>query len=310
MNTESATRIDTTEPNANPEISNDDFLNAQVVVEDRQFGSTYPVIQWVNGQPDKLREGGVAYRGGFFYSSEAGIEIPGFEPYQFVTKDGDVIDGFAAVEMTFVPIRMRRSWLVTPEKGLAQRYASNEFDEASEAGDPRGVTHLLVKPKGCDDPAIITLRGYAAKSVASSAGKDRGIIPSVGLKLANAASRIARKAGRNVNYPLCAFEITIAGEVDEKGVPVHTEVGSQKKSKVCLPVWKGEPVDVDQAVLKAFYVGNDMFKKTQEIHAESEGWYNEWNQDELSAARARISKKPAAAPAQDGKKIGPDGIPF
>ena len=29
----------------------DGFLGAQVEVEDRDFGSSYPLIQWVNGSP-------------------------------------------------------------------------------------------------------------------------------------------------------------------------------------------------------------------------------------------------------------------
>ena len=67
----------------------ENFLLADVTVEDRSFGPQYPIVQWVNGDPTKKREGGIAYTGGFFFSNDQGIKIAGAVPYTLVTKDGE-----------------------------------------------------------------------------------------------------------------------------------------------------------------------------------------------------------------------------
>ena len=46
----------------------------------------------------------------------------------------------------------------------------------------------------------------------------------------------------------------------------NSEVGSAKTSKVCLPVWKNEPAEVDQNVIKSLFVGAERFKSLDDRH--------------------------------------------
>ena len=71
-----------TEENLNlSELADDDLfaIDGMVDVDDPAFGSMYPIVQWVNGDPKKKKSGGIDYTGGFFVSAEQGIEIPGAE---------------------------------------------------------------------------------------------------------------------------------------------------------------------------------------------------------------------------------------
>lgn len=290
--------------NPAPSIADDDFLSADVTIEDRQYGAQFPIVQWVNGTPDKKKEGGIAYTGGFFISTEQGVVPPGFTPYTLVTKEGEEIEGFATRDLSLSVLRLRKSWVVAPDKGLAQRFAQAEYDSACEMGKPRGQLHVLVMMKGLDEPLCLTFRGFAAKGMAGQ-GKDRGVIPSFGQMVPTVATRLARKQNRKTNYPLCAFYLTVGGQRDDKGVPVHTEVGEKEKSKISMPVWVNEPKAVDEAFVRKAFVGNILLTAHQAAYTESESWYEAWSEEQLAARRASlVRKQPAGAGAEGAAMNG------
>lgn len=275
-----------------------DFLLAQVDIDDPASVLQYPLLQWVPGSPGKKKEGGLPYEGGFFLSSDVNLAVPGAVPHVFVTKEGEEIEGFAVKDLEFAVIRTRRSFRVQPDVGLAQRFGQGEYDEACEAGKPRGQTHVLCVVKGMSEPVVLTFTGMAAKAMSGMGGNDRGILPQFGDRVLSAANRLAKEKGKGARYPRCAFRLIVGPEREENGTPVFTEVGSKEKAKVTLPSWIHEPGTLDPGTLNRLFVGNADFAAYQREFAMSEDWAEEWSDEKLAARRAKLGKKSSSVPAE------------
>ena len=292
-----------------PDDDEFDFLRANLEddLEFQQFGALYPVIQWVNGAPDRKREGGIAYTGGFFVAAEQSLLVPGFEPYVLMTREGTEVKGYAARDLTCTVVQYRRSWTVQPDEGLAQRFAHEEYDDAVALGKARGAVHLLVRPRGLDECVIVSFRGMTAKSVAGM-GKDRGIVPAFGQTIVNAANRLALKDGRKQGYPLCAFTLTMGPGRNEKDEPTFVEVGEKEKSRVTLPAWLDRPTDVVGAVeIRNRFVGKTALTENQAYYRDAEAWIEEWSLEKLGARRAKLQKK--TAPETGANSAETKGLP-
>lgn len=270
----------------------DDMFGIQVEVDDPSFGSLYPTIQWVNGDPTKKQAGNIAHTGGFFIPAEAGIEVPGAEEYTLITSEGEEIPGFAIRDLTGSPIRWRRCWRTLPEEsgGLALVWANDMYEDAKQHAlangysRPRGRGQLLFLIDGMSEPVLLSFGGTASQAVFSSgSGKGRGILPSYGQLIVNRARTLARRVGKNINYPMCAFKLTLGPDRDEKSEPVFTKVGTgSNTSKVTMPVWIDRPVgSPSEAEIRRLYVGNERFTLLQDIHKEADEWVAQWGHDAL-----------------------------
>lgn len=298
------------EDKAMPGEAIDDVFGAEVLVEDQQFGSIYPVIQYVNGDLSKKKSGGLDHTGGFFISADQGIEAPpSFEPHVLVTREGTEIQGFAKRDIQISPIRHRRCWQAQPQgdqKGLSMRFGWSEYDDASAYGKPRGVAHLLVALAGVDEPMMIAFRGMNARRMLGQ-GRERGVIPMYGAKIVGAATRMARKAGRKATYPMCAFHLSLGPSRNEAGEPTFTKVGQgSDTSQIVYPAWLDEPkAIIDEALVRRLYVGNEKFAKYQSWHQDAEAWSHSWSGDQLAENRGRGRR--TAEPV--GKAEGKGGTP-
>lgn len=292
-----------------PEESFEDgFLGAEISVEDRNFGPSYPIVQWINGNPTQKKAGGVPYTGGFFISSDQGLseealKAIGFEPYTHVTQQAEEIPGFAIRDLKLTPIRWRRCFQVDPRDGksLSRRFGWDEFDAAQALGSPRGVAHILVAIDGLDEPVLVSFRGMTAKHMMGQ-GKDRGVIPEYGSKIIGAAKRVARAAKKVAkDYPLCAFSLTVGPEMETEKAPKFTEVGSKVKNIITAPVWRDEPTStIDAPLLGRLYVGHEKLAIYQDWHNEAQEWVDAWSSLELSNRRGTAAQADGAAPAADG----------
>ena len=305
------------------DLKNDDLFGIEIEISDPAFGSMYPIVQWVNGDPGKKKSGGLQYHGGFFISAEQGIEVPGAEPYTLITADGDEVEGFAIRDLELIPIRYRRSWLAqADEKGLAQRFPWNAYEDAKEYDHkekPRGRAQLVTLLVGMDEPVVVTLSGLTAGAV-FSAGRKRGVIPTFAQTVLNRAKQLARRAGRNIDYPLCAFKLTIGPARDDKGDPVFEKVGSgNSTSQITMPVWRDRPAGMpDEAGIRRRFVGPELFGKVQDMHKSSDEWYGQWSPDELikqlkksAATRNELKGLSAGNSVDDGEGLpGAREVPF
>lgn len=277
------------------------FLSADINVEESGFGSQFPLVQWVNGDPAKKGVGGIAYTGGFFISADAGIEKPpGFEDYTLHTQDGEEVKGFAIRDLKDVAvIRHRRCWTSDPgNNGLVLRFGWNDYESADAYGSARGVAHLLIGIKGVEEPLLLSFRGMTAKAMMGM-GRDRGVIPTFGQVILGAAKREARKNKMTKTFPLCAFRLNIGPDRDDKGVPAFTTVGTgSNTSKITLPVWLDATDGVVSAKeLQRRYVGNELLGAYQDVHREADEWVHSWDSEVLAERAGRATGTPIAAPA-------------
>lgn len=275
-----------------------DFLDVEIEIEDRVYGSDYPVIQWMNGDPRQKKAGGPAYTGGFFVSADQQLDPPeGFEPYTMITRDNTEIEGFACRQLTFAPIRRRMCWQVRPEQGLSRRYGWNSYEAAKALGKPRSLVHILAGVQGVVEPVVLSFAGTVGAKVASG-GTDRGILVRHSNKVVNAARRMSRRSGKLVAFPNCAFWLTIGAARDKSGNPEFSTVGEgDSSSTVVFPQWIDEPVAaLDAAAVNARFVGNANLRQFQAWFQAAEAWVRAWDDAELTEAFAQISA--AQAPAQ------------
>ena len=287
----------------------DDLFGIDVEVSDPAFGSMYPVVQWVNGDPGKKKSGGLEYHGGFFISAEQGIEVPGSEPYTLITANGDEVEGHMIRDLELIPIRYRRSWLAQKdEKGLSQRFPWNAYEDAVEydfKGSPRGRGQLLAMIVGMDEPVVVTLSGMTAAAV-FSAGRDRGVIPTFGQTILNRAKQLARRKQRQIEYPLCAFKLSIGPKRDASGEPAFDKVGSgTATSLVTKPVWLDKPEGMpEEADIRRRFVGREMFAKVQDIHKSCDEWIYQWSSVALIA-----QLKSSVATSNELRSLRSDSLP-
>ena len=286
------------------DLTSNGFLAAQVNIEDDiVFGANYGLIQWVNGRPTG-QKGTIQETGGFFFSGDQGMEPPpGFKPFTLMTQEGEEIEGFASETLNFSPIRFRRCWEVSSDDdGYPTRYAWNDYETAKADGKPTGVCHIVVSVDGGDEPLMLSFRGMTSKAMMGM-GRDRGVIPSYGSLIVGAASRLFRTKHKTARkFPLCAFQLTVGPEIDGKGKPVYTKVGSGTETqKITMPVWRDAVSGlVDEKTVERLYVGHESFADYQAIFQEADDWANAWTPEVLY--------KRAAAPSAP-VPVGNDGTP-
>lgn len=299
-----------TEQNKAPkQESNLDFLNVDIEIEDRVYGSEYPICQWMNGDPRQKKGGGPAYTGGFFISADQQLErLPeGFEPFTLITRDNTEVEGFACRQLTIAPIRRRMCWQVRPEGGLSRRFGWNSYDAAKALGKPRGLVHVLVGVVGLSEPLVLSFGGLVGGQVTSGAG-DRGILLRHSNKVVNAARRIARRQGTAKAFPNCMFSVTIGAARDPEGNPVFTTVGEgDATSTVTFPAWLDEPASVvTPDDLAARFVGKDRLAKYQDWFKAADAWVDAWDDTQLAAAFAQIG----GATTEQAQLTDNGGAPF
>lgn len=269
-------------PDNTPENDINDLFGLDIGVEDQKFGSAFPVVQYVIGDATKKKMGGIDYHGGFFVSLEQGLEIPGAEEHTLITQDGTEVKGYAIRDLTISVIRYRRSWLAQASKdSLPVRFPWNAYETAEEIqfeGPPKGRAQLLVMIKGMKDPVTLSLSGTVARAMLGQ-GKDRGVLPQFASVIVNRAKTLARAEGKNKDYPLCSFWLTVGPERNEKGEPTFTTVGKDDKtSQVAMPVWLDAPVSMpDKALLTRLFVGTALYPILENIHKDGEDWVNQWS---------------------------------
>ncbi len=299
-------------------IDDSDLFGATVVIEDKVFGPSYPTLQWVNGKatakPKKGGEADIDYTGGWFLSAEHGIVLPGSHPFTLITRDGEEVEGHAVRDLTFTPISYRRCFEVTPQGAkFSTRYAVSEYDEAKDGGAAKGKMHLLVQVEGLEDLLVVSATGFVSSRFTAQTAKNRGIIPSYGQAICNRASQLAKKQGKNIQYPMCAFKLTVGPEHETDGTPKFTEVGANDKSFITYPVWIDEPNPalVDDAYLKRLYVGNGRFAKLQQSFTEATEWREAWSAENLAKLAGR-AEKPAGSTGTTTAGAAPSGkdMPF
>lgn len=281
-----------------------------ITVEDRDYGSIYPTINWINGMSPLKAAGGLKGFGGFFLDAqqfdEATATALGASPYDLPQTEGDPVPGYQLHQLSGAMLMMRRAYASTKD-GFTVTFAASEYDEAVEyGGRARSKCNVLFLPDGIDEPVVLTFAGYSAIHM-QAGGRNPGIYQRVGQKLVMAA----RRELGNQKLPICAFRVTLRpdGAYDEskKGrnkddekiwVPKYTTVGQgENKSQITVPVWADEPeTRLARADLSARFIGHERFGLAQSMVLDAQPWFDAWSTEKLQAARIRAGRGGIAAP--------------
>lgn len=290
-----------------------DFLSDidenDIVIEERAFGSLYPIVQWQNGSPSMAMLdnaiGNINYTGGFFYDDQSSsIALQGFESVEKATLSGDSINGFGARTLQGQIIGYRRCWEVDAEDGsnLVQRYAYEDYELAKDNGKPRQRVNILFLPTGAEDAIVITMRGMVAAKFMSGVRGKEGPYSQVGTKLCNNATQLRRRKnnGRRVApTPLAFFTVTLGSKTEMSDgkkpteIPVFVEVGSEKKNKITPIFWTDEPDDDAlktenlRNTINSYFAGKDRYDLAQRLWQEAQEWMEAWDAENINVRRGR-----------------------
>lgn len=237
-----------------------------------QSGPAYPFIQWVNGQRQQQRAGGVPFTGGWFAKGDQfQDDLPGWTKDALIFESGDSIDGFFIRDLTVAVIRSRRCWQVRVGE-RTQIFPWDQYDLAQAAGKPSGKLQVLVAVKGLKDinPLVLTMKGSTSKAFAPSR-TTASVISTFDQKVMSVANAAVKKTGRRLaRY---AFWLTVGPERDASGAPIFTQVGSgAASSPVTLPVALGLKAKMTLVDLEPLYVGLENVRLFQEYYTEAEQW--------------------------------------
>lgn len=283
-----------------------------ILVEDRDYGSIFPTISYIVGDPSKTKNT-VANHGGFFMDLQ-NVTDPdlmkglGWEDYTRVTKDGEEIPGLAIRDLTGFIVSTRRAWTVElAESDLRQVFAQSQYDEAEQLGSPRGLCHVLLVMDGAEDlgPFMLSFRGMVAKEMAGQ----NGVISDFGRRIVMRARSLSAQKGKRINFPTCMFSLTIGPARDDKGKAIHTVVGQGKAtSKVVMPTWVDAPKGVATAAdVRSRFCGKARSAVLQGHVADAEVWRAKFSEEGLSKSKSAPSSdsgSTVAGGAADGTPTG------
>lgn len=281
-------------------------------IEDREYGSVYPVLSYIVGDVKHANKKSIFYTGGFFIDLQAAPDVDvlkslGFVEETRVTSEGEEIPGLAIRDLEGFINNSRRAWTVElPDGSLTKLYAQSEYDDAKEVGSPRGLCHTLMTLKGAIDlgPFMLSFRGMVASDVAGQ----NGIISSHGQKIVMAARNLSARRGRRKKFPACLFSLKIGPARDEKNKPIYDTVGKgNATSKIVHPVWLDKPEGrASEADVRSRFCGKDDLAVLQGYVTDSEAWRGTYSEENL---RARRGEAPAGALPTGGAGGTGDGLP-
>jgi len=252
-------------------------------------------IFWKHGS-SKLKSLGasdVNFTGGLFASTDAiGEEtaIPGWVPASFEGEGGKTVEGLASNLAHITAVRTRQRWFRDDQNGLEFR----PWDKYEKNAGFRGHWQIIGFIRGYEFPVCFSFKGLACSFI-------RDILRELNNKVLSVANRNAPQ-GRKL--PQYAFHLTI-----EPGK--HEKVGSGQQSEATMPRIV-LPKVIDEAYLAETYVGNDLFKVSQDLWMEAEKWAHEWDSFEKEASGAAVTAQQLAvnaqAPLSDKRAL--DEMPF
>jgi len=291
--------------------------------------TTFPLLQWINGNPVKKKEGGVPYTGGWFIaqSSVGDLEsLPGWTKDTFITRSGVEVPGYFKRDVEFAFLLQRRHWRVMVKDGDEERamyFPWNDYDRAKEAGKgkkPTGNVQWLVWVKDLDmiNPMVLTVKGYVSAELTGSRTNE-GVGGAFSHRVVGTINNALHANGNPNNLPWRAFWMRVGPQINDDGTPKFTTVGSgSNTSTVTLPALIGVKRGATPNEVKSLYVGKDLLRRLNELWHEErcQAWAAQWNQVQVdqpakeseAAPRAKIAD--IAIDGADVADLGDEGINF
>lgn len=243
------------------------FLDDLEVVDQttvEALGPTYPVAQWLNGDPKMAAAGGVAHTGGVIlpvkYLGDAFDPAPGWTKTTVAFSSGKSEAVLAAPKARLAVIRTRFRWFVT-QNGVTTYFPRSGY--MAETG-MRGHVQALCGVAGYDFPIVITFKGKASQEF-------ERLLREFTQKIQDAATHAARNNGRLAGYfPRFAFYMKL-------GAGPHIKAGPKGQDAIITPPVLELPQELNGEYLNRIYVGREWLQAFQQIYHETAEWATTWD---------------------------------
>lgn len=229
-------------------------------------GPSYPVAQWLNGDPKLAAVGGVAHTGGLILPQR---HLPDdFTPpagwtrtsVAFASGKSELV--LACPKPRLALIRARFRWFVNLN-GVTTYYPRAAY--AANSG-MRGHLQVLAAPRGFDFPIVVTFKGKASQSFE--------LLMRDGLqRIDEAAQRILKSPTAGApprRFPRFAFYLAFTSSA-------HTKVGTKGQESIVTPPASEVPNTITEDYLSKIYIGRDRLLDLQRVYHDSAAWSAEWD---------------------------------
>ena len=242
-------------------------------------GPSYPVSQWLHGDPKLAAAGGVAHTGGIIlpakYLDEGIAPAPGWSRTTVGFSSGKSESVLAAQKPRLAIIRTRFRWFVV-YNGVTTFYPRSGY--VAESG-MRGHVQALCGIHGFDFPIVVTFKGKASQEF-------ERLLREFSQKVQEAANRVSRdkaasgaaaSAAQNRpapaparGFPRFAFYMRLAPGP-------HIKVGQKGQESIITPPVVELPNVVTEEYLTKIYVGRDRLLGFQQTYHDGADWAAAWD---------------------------------
>ncbi len=234
-------------------------------------GPSYPVAQWLHGDPKMAAAGGVAHTGGIIipdkYLDDSVAPAPGWTCTTVAFSSGKSEAVLAAQKPRLAVIRTRFRWFAT-FNGVTTYYPRSGYQADSGM---RGHVQALCGVHGFDQPIVVTLKGKASQEF-------ERLLRDFSQKVQEAAYRVTREKGGvsgmaangQSKFPRFAFYLRLAPGP-------HVKVGQKGQESIITPPVLELPSVIGEDYLTKIYVGRDKLQDLQQQYHDAAEWSTAWD---------------------------------
>ncbi|MCC7359932.1 MAG: hypothetical protein IT317_10670 [Anaerolineales bacterium] len=241
-----------------------DVVDETVVVDE----PSYPLAQWLNGDPKLAAAGGVAHTGGVIlpvkHLDEDVKPAPSWTTTTVTFANGKSEAALASQKVALAVVRTRFRWRAQ------QNGATTYLPRTGYVGGAglRGNLQVLCGIYGYAFPVVVTFTGRASQEFERLSQEFNN-------KLVEAARRLGiGKAGSNGHRPprLPRFAFYM------KLVPgPHQKAGQKGTEAIITPPMLHLPQEVTPDYLSAAYVGRERLLELQQLYHDAADWAGAWD---------------------------------
>ena len=236
-------------------------------------GPTYPVAQWLHGDPKLAAAGGVAHTGGIIipdkYLDDSVAPAPGWSRTNVAFSSGKSEAVLAAQKLRLAVIRTRFRWFAT-YNGVTTYYPRSGYQADSGM---RGHVQALCGVHGFEQPIVVTFKGKASQEF-------ERLLKDFSQKVQEAAYRVTREKGngngssiaanQQNRFPRFAFYMRLAPGP-------HVKVGQKGQESIITPPVLELPAVIGEDYLSKIYVGRDRLQELQQHFHDAAEWAAAWD---------------------------------
>src|SRR5258708_9466926 len=251
------------------DLISDLYMVDQATVE--TTAPSYPVAQWLHGDPKMAASGGVAHTGGIIlpakYLDDNVAPAPGWTRATVAFSSGKSEAVLAAPKPRLAVIRTRFRWFVT-YNGVTTFYPRSGY--VAESG-MRGHVQALCGVHGFDFPIVVTFKGKASQEF-------ERLLRDFSQKVQEAAYRLTRERGAAAGvspnsqnrFPRFAFYMRLAPGP-------HIKVGQKGQESIITPPVLELPSAIAAENLRKIYLGREPLVELQQIYHDAAEWASAWD---------------------------------